>query len=119
MLSQACLHPSLFCISKPYFLVTPSKVTGIYFYQDNGCYTVTWDKEDTGNCMVEYRLQFDYGAVITTYGTWHKYCSPKHISVQLWGVYRGRIGAKAEATATTPKKGPFFLLFLFRVRKEL
>ncbi|XP_057301460.1 uncharacterized protein LOC130635943 [Hydractinia symbiolongicarpus] len=81
-------------------LFTPSTVSVKYSYRDNNsCIWVSWDSENTGNCAVEYHLQFEnIRDVYNTYKKDYIYClTPNASNVTIWASYKGISGKKVIA----------------------
>ena len=96
-----------------FLLVTAAKVTIDNFFRVdskpgcNGTRRVQWQPIDTGNCLVEYTMEFRKSSEIV--GTVENirgpsYCTRDHdnaTSVIIWATYEGRQGIKSDAKPLT------------------
>ncbi|XP_057301451.1 uncharacterized protein LOC130635936 [Hydractinia symbiolongicarpus] len=82
-----------------YISFTPSKVRITSSYRHNAsCVYLHWYREDTGNCLLEYHIQFNnINDVYNTSKTNVDIChSPSASSASIWASYKGNTGGKVD-----------------------
>ncbi|XP_057302668.1 uncharacterized protein LOC130636837 [Hydractinia symbiolongicarpus] len=85
---------------------SPQKIQNAIFYKDNDCINGIWTSEATGNCALNYHLQFEGGKYIfNTTHTYYAVCNVLNASyVFIWASYKNKYGEKIKinASLTTP-----------------
>ncbi|XP_057301196.1 uncharacterized protein LOC130635754 [Hydractinia symbiolongicarpus] len=84
----------------------PRKLRKVIFYKDNNCINGTWTSEATGNCALNYHLQFAQRSdILNTTDTHYAVCNIFNVSsVVIWASYKNNYGKKAivNISLTTP-----------------
>lgn len=87
----------------------PSLAPGISLYRYNtSCINVIWNRENTGNCVIHYHLQFNNnGDIYNTSNKYFIFCSPLQVyTVVLWSSYKGKMGEKVASIFGTTTSTP-------------
>ncbi|XP_057301193.1 uncharacterized protein LOC130635760 isoform X2 [Hydractinia symbiolongicarpus] len=85
---------------------SPQRIRKVKFYKDNNCINGTWTSEATGNCALNYHLQFaERSDILNTSDTHYAVCNIFNVSsVVIWASYKNNYGQKAKVniSLTTP-----------------
>ncbi|XP_057301185.1 uncharacterized protein LOC130635745 [Hydractinia symbiolongicarpus] len=85
---------------------SPQRIRKVKFYKDNNCINGTWTSEATGNCALNYHLQFaERSDIFNTSDTHYAVCNIFNVSsVVIWASYKNNYGQKAKVniSLTTP-----------------
>ncbi|XP_057301186.1 uncharacterized protein LOC130635747 [Hydractinia symbiolongicarpus] len=87
---------------------SPRKLQNAIFYKDNDCINGIWTREATGNCVLNYHLQFEGGKYIfNTSDTYYAVCNVLSASyVFIWASYKNKYGEKIKINASLTTPGP-------------